>query len=169
MKIHIIGGSGTGKTYLAKKISDLYKIPHYDLDDIFWDNTSAAYGVKMPFDKRDKLLKEILLKDNWVIEGVYFDWVIDSFEVADFIFLMNVSRKNYYYRIIRRYIYRKLGLEKGKKETLKSLINLLKWTNHYQDEKLPKIKVKLEDYSDKTYYVDSADSAIRIVNEGGGK
>jgi len=165
LKIHIIGGSGTGKTYLAKKISGLYNIPHYDLDDIFWDNTSNTYGVKMQYDKRDKLLKEILFKDNWIIEGVYSDWVTHSFEEADFIFIMNVNRKIYYYRIIRRYIYRKLRLEKGKKETLKSLIDLLKWTDHYQDEKLPNIKVRLKDYSDNTHYIDSADSAIRIVNE----
>jgi len=40
----------------------------------------------MPYDKKDKLLKEIIFKDNWVIEGVYSDWVIHNFQVADFIF-----------------------------------------------------------------------------------
>ncbi|MGB8451549.1 MAG: hypothetical protein WCD89_04380 [Anaerocolumna sp.] len=35
MKIHIIGGSGTGKTYVSEKISKQYKIPHFDLDNIF--------------------------------------------------------------------------------------------------------------------------------------
>lgn len=48
MKIHIIGGSGTGKTYLAKKLSEKFNIPHFDLDDLFWDNSSDRYGVKMP-------------------------------------------------------------------------------------------------------------------------
>lgn len=45
MKIHIIGCSGSGKTYL---LSEKYNIPHYDLDDIQWDNNSDGYGVKMP-------------------------------------------------------------------------------------------------------------------------
>lgn len=33
MKIHIIGGSGSGKTFLADKLSMEYNIEHYDLDD----------------------------------------------------------------------------------------------------------------------------------------
>ena len=34
MKIHIIGCSGSGKTYLAKSLSEKYNVPHFDLDDI---------------------------------------------------------------------------------------------------------------------------------------
>lgn len=42
MKIHIIGCSGSGKTYLAKALSEKYTIPHFDLDDIQWDNNAAG-------------------------------------------------------------------------------------------------------------------------------
>lgn len=48
MKIHIIGCSGSGKTYLAKALSKKYNIPHVCLDDIQWDNNADGYGVKMP-------------------------------------------------------------------------------------------------------------------------
>ena len=34
MKIHIIGCSGSGKTYLAKALSKKYNTPYFDLDDI---------------------------------------------------------------------------------------------------------------------------------------
>lgn len=66
MKIHIIGCSGSGKTYLAKALSDKFKISHFDLDDIQWDNTSQEYGVKNSLDKRNELLQEILIKDKWI-------------------------------------------------------------------------------------------------------
>ena len=33
MKIHIIGGSGSGKTFLADKLSKELGVQHYDLDD----------------------------------------------------------------------------------------------------------------------------------------
>ena len=46
MKIHIIGCSGSGKTYLAKALSNKYDIPHFDLDDVQWDNRADSYGVK---------------------------------------------------------------------------------------------------------------------------
>lgn len=59
MKIHIIGGSGSGKTYLAKKLSAELNIAHYDLDDIQWDNNAKIYGVKRNPDERHAMLQEI--------------------------------------------------------------------------------------------------------------
>ncbi len=59
MKIHIIGCSGTGKTYLAKFFATKHNMPHFDLDDIQWDNSAESYGVKMPVEKRASLLQEI--------------------------------------------------------------------------------------------------------------
>ena len=44
MKIHIIGCSGSGKTYLANALSKKYNISHFDLDDIQWDNNAKGYG-----------------------------------------------------------------------------------------------------------------------------
>lgn len=45
-KIHIIGGSGSGKTYIADRISEKLDIKTYDLDELFWDNSADSYGTK---------------------------------------------------------------------------------------------------------------------------
>lgn len=74
MKIRIVGCSGTGKTTLAKELSEKYGILHYDLDDFFWDNTARFYGTKRDNDSRDTLLNNIVEQDDWIIEGVYFSW-----------------------------------------------------------------------------------------------
>ena len=71
MKIHIIGCSGSGKTYLANALSKKYNIPHFDLDDIQWDNNVEEYGTKRPPDERKALLQDLLLNKEWIIEGVY--------------------------------------------------------------------------------------------------
>ena len=63
--------------------------------------------------------------------------------------MLEVPRLTYRYRIIKRFIRRKLGLEKGKKETLKSLKNLLKWADSYSDNDMPEIKKLIEPYIDK--------------------
>ena len=102
MKIHIIGCSGSGKTYFAKALSNKYNIPHFDLDDIQWDNNSESYGVKMPVEKRDALLKEILEKKDWIIEGVYYSWVLESFEKADIIYVLDIPKHIYKNRISKR-------------------------------------------------------------------
>ena len=71
MKIHIVGGPGSGKTYLARKLSRELGILHYDLDDVQWANESG-YGKKRDTAERDALLNEILQKDEWIVEGVYY-------------------------------------------------------------------------------------------------
>ena len=149
MKIHIIGGPGSGKTFLAEKLSKELGIPHYDLDDIQWDNSAKSYGTKRAPQERAVMLDKILQKDDWIIEGVYYAWCGRCFEDADKIYLLNVPRRTYRYRIIRRFIRRKLGIEKGKKETLKSLTALLKWADKFQRENLVEIKKILKNYPDK--------------------
>lgn len=156
MKIHIIGCSGSGKTYLAKALSGKYNIPHYDLDDIQWDNTADCYGVKMPVEKRTELLNDILKNDSWITEGVYYAWVEKCFEDADKIYVLDIPKRVYKYRIIKRTIKRKLGLEKGKIETLKSVYNLLKWTDTFKNKNMVEIKKILSAYPEKTVWLHSS-------------
>ena len=148
MKIHIVGGPGSGKSFLAKKLSQELGIPHYDLDDIQWANESG-YGKKRDAGDRDALLDEVLQKDQWITEGVYYAWCGRCFEDADRIYLMTVPRPVYRFRILRRFLRRKLGLEPGKKETLKSLFALLKWADKYQRVNLAEIRKLLEAYPEK--------------------
>lgn len=163
MKIHIIGCSGSGKTYLAKALSKKYSIPHFDLDNIQWDNNAQGYGVKMPIEKRDALLKEVLLNDDWIIEGVYYGWVQQSFEAADKIYVLDMPKCLYKSRIIIRFIKRKLGLQEGKKETLRSVRDLLKWTDTFQNINMKDIKSIMEKYSDKVIWVSQKNDIKKII------
>ncbi len=149
MKIHIIGCSGSGKTHLAKQLSEELNIPHFDLDEIMWDNSSKSYGVKRTEDVRKQMLQNILMQPNWIIEGVYYAWCREVFEEADQIYLLNVPRYKYRYRLVKRFFRRKLGLESGKKETFKSLWNLLRWTDKWQKVNLVEIRSILLKYPDK--------------------
>lgn len=165
MKIHIIGCSGSGKTYLATALSEKYNIPHFDLDNIQWDNNSDGYGIKMPAEKRSELLNRILENDCWIIEGVYYAWVDKCFEDADKIFVLDVPKRIYTYRIIKCSVKRKLGLEKGKKETLKSVYNLLKWTNTFQNKSMVEIKKILSAYPEKTVWLKCKKDVQKVLDE----
>lgn len=120
MKIHIIGCSGTGKTYLANGLAEKYKIPHFDLDNLQWDDSAGTYGVRMSVEKRSALLQQIL----------------------------------------------ELGFEKGKKETLKSLHNLLKWTDTFQNANRKEIGIILQKYEDKVYYIRSSREVRNLIRGG---
>ena len=164
MKIHIIGCSGSGKTYLAKALSEKYNITHFDLDDIQWDNTAEGYGVKMPIEKRTELLNNILKNDSWIIEGVYYAWVGKCFEDADKIYVLDIPKRVYTYRIIKRAIKRKLGLAKGKKETLKSVYNLLKWTDTFKNINMVEIRKILSNYTQKTMWIKNRKEVKRVID-----
>ena len=149
MKIHIIGGPGSGKTFLAEKLSKELGIPHYDLDELQWDNHADTYGVKRDPEERERLLRDLLKQNDWIIEGVYYAWCQQCFVDADRIYLLRVPRYKYRYRIIRRFLRRKLGLEQGKKESLKSVSQLLKWADKYQTENLVEIQKRLLPFAEK--------------------
>ena len=147
MKIHIIGGPGSGKTFLAEKLSKELGIRHYDLDELQWDHQSGSYGVKRAPQERDELLAEILRNKDWIIEGVYYAWCQQCFADADKIYVLSVPRYTYKYRIVRRFVRRKLGLEQGEKETLQSLFQLLKWADKYQKVNLVEINKLMAPYA----------------------
>lgn len=151
-KIHIIGGSGSGKTYIAEELSRILDIPRYDLDSIFWDHSMKQYGIKNDPQKRDELLNEIFHNDSWLIEGVYYGWLNQSFLEADYIFVLmpNVYLRDV--RIIKRYIKRKLTSEPSfKNETIRSIYELLKRNHNYDRDNLPKALQMLKMYSNKVF------------------
>lgn len=164
MKIHIIGGSGAGKSCLANALSKKYNIHHFDLDNLQWENIANEYGVKMPVDKRNLLLQEILEKKNWIIEGVYYKWCLQCFEDADVIYILEVPRRIYRFRIIKRFIKRKLGIKKGKKESLKSLKDLLKWTDKFQIVNIVEIKNILQKYNNKVILIKDIKTINNLLN-----
>ncbi len=163
MKIRIIGCSGSGKTYFAKRLSEKYNVPYFDLDDIQWDNSQNSYGVKMPIDKRNQMLNDILQQPDWIIEGVYYAWVQQSFEEADMIYVLDMPKRLYKFRIIKRFIQRKIGTEKGKKETFKSVYNLLKWTDTFQNANMKEIIRILEQHKRKVIYLKNKREIHRIL------
>ena len=149
MKIHITGGPGSGKSFLAEDLSERYGIPHYDLDDLRWDNEAGQYGIERDTRERDSLLEGILQENDWITEGVYYAWCGRCFKDADRIYVLNVPRYRYRHRIIRRFLRRKLGLEKGKKESLRSLMDLLAWADRFREKNMPEIEKILALYPDK--------------------
>lgn len=66
-------------------------------------------------------------------------------------------------RIIIRFVKRKLGIENGKKETLKSLYNLLKWTDTFQNKKMQEIKRILEKHENKVVWVSNTQDVNSII------
>ena len=70
-KIYIFGASGSGKSYLADKLSNLLKISHYDMDDVRFIHKFSKARTK---EKRKKLVDKIIRKKKWIIDARSTDW-----------------------------------------------------------------------------------------------
>ncbi|HEY1790394.1 MAG TPA: DNA topology modulation protein FlaR [Verrucomicrobiae bacterium] len=135
-RIHIIGGPGSGKTYAAAKLSKRLNVPACDLDDLYWDHAASRYGVRADAAGRDRKLAEIVSRDGWIIEGVYYQWLAPSFDAADAIVALTPPIWVRHWRIIRRFLSRKVGRIPSKRETVADLWSLLRWSHAYDGDNL---------------------------------
>lgn len=130
-RIHILGGPGSGKSFVAAKLAKQFGIPAYNLDDLFWDQAALNYGVRADPERRDRQLAVIVSQDGWIIEGVYYQWLAPSFKAADIIIALKPSIWIRHWRVMRRFILRKLGRIPSKRESPADLRRLLRWSHYY--------------------------------------
>lgn len=97
LKIHIIGGPGSGKTTLARCIASKFGVPHYDLDHVL-----MKYGDQVEPITREAF--SLAQQPGWVTEGVFLLWVDPLLCAADTIVLLEIPWQLAVWRILRRHI-----------------------------------------------------------------
>lgn len=60
MKVHLIGGPGSGKSSIVQELSMRYNVPAYDLDDIYWDRDADGFCFRASDAERDAALCAIV-------------------------------------------------------------------------------------------------------------
>lgn len=164
-RIHITGLAGSGKSYLAKKLSVTTTIPVYELDTIFWDNSSDKYTTVQIPEIRDKMLEKYCATEKWIIEGVYYTWCDMAFENADIIIYIDAPLFLCRLRVISRFLYRKFNLKRKYRDTISSTIKLLKWMRKYKEEDIPAINTKMKKYKTKLLIAKNAGDALKRITE----
>lgn len=84
-RIVIVGPSGAGKSTFSRKLNSITGIPLYPLDNIWW-NSDKTHITREEFDSK---LKDILLKDKWIIDGDYSRTYEIRMEYADTIIFLD--------------------------------------------------------------------------------
>tara|TARA_R100000935_G_C2762620_1_gene134261 strand:+ start:37 stop:612 length:576 start_codon:yes stop_codon:yes gene_type:complete len=162
-KIHIIGGPGSGKTFSAKKLEKHLGLSAFDLDRVFWDQSQDSY-IRASEELRDEKLAEILNNDNWIIEGVYYKWLAESFKCADIIIILSPSVYLRQWRIFKRFLYRKFILLEFKKETFSSFMEMFWWNQKFDSDNMIRIKTFISEHEHKIAFCKNYQEVLNAIS-----
>ena len=140
-KISIIGGSGTGKSTLARNLSKELNIEFYHIDAI---HHLENWKIRDK-EERDSIIYDIVSKDKWIIDGTYKDTLVKRMEEADIIIYLDYSTIARVKGILTRYLKSK-GKERpdipGCKERMN--FNFLKFVVTWKKKKRKQINENIK-------------------------
>ena len=87
-RILIIGSAGSGKTVLSNQLSKKLDIEVTHLDRVYW----LPNWEKKPVDFCEEITKELVLKDEWILDGNYIQTLETRLQKADLVIFLNVNR-----------------------------------------------------------------------------
>ena len=158
-KILVVGTSGSGKSILAKNVSNILGIKDIELDALFlkenWQESSNT-------DFREKILQSIKGTSGYVINGNYNKVKDLTWGNADTVIWLDYSRFIVMWRVIKRTFIRIITQEElwsGNKETIKKSffdkdsIILWAWNTYSKRKTQYKEMIKENPYKIKTYIV----------------
>lgn len=126
-KIHIIGGPGSGKSYMAHRLAEILSCEHTDLDKLYWKD--STFSQRLDAAERTRCLTKITNGTSWVIEGAYCaEWLEPSFENADQIIILAPPVWLQRLRLVRRIAWRMVKRDTNLMDSLR----LLRWVNGFE-------------------------------------
>jgi adenylate kinase family enzyme len=81
-RIAVVGGSGSGKSTVARRLAEVHDLPYVELDALHWGpNWSAS-----PAEEFRARVGQAIAGDDWVVDGNYYgklgDFVLEQAELV---------------------------------------------------------------------------------------
>ncbi len=144
-KIAVIGCGGAGKSTFSRKLEEILDISVYHLDVLYW----KPGWVETPQNQWDDIIRNLVVKQQWIIDGNYGRTLDIRLENADTIIFLNMPTYLCLYRILkRRFMYHgksRPDMNEGCPEQLNW--DFIRWVWNYNKNERPEILKKLKRYS----------------------
>lgn len=147
MKIMVIGSSGSGKSTFSRELGEILSLPVYHLDLYYW----KPGWIETPRDEWDDFNRQLVAKDQWIIDGHYGRTIDIRLQGADVIIFFDLSPVITTYRVIKRRVQyhgkTRPDLNEGCPESIDW--PFIKYGWNFRKDKRPNILKKLEEHTDK--------------------
>lgn len=88
-KIIVIGCCGSGKSYFARQLHEVTRIPLFYLDCMFW----KPGWVETELEEFIKKQQDVMKGDSWIIDGNYGATLELRFDAADTVFFLDMPEE----------------------------------------------------------------------------
>ncbi|RHW43167.1 DNA topology modulation protein [Neobacillus notoginsengisoli] len=160
-RIMIIGSGGAGKSTLAKELGERLGIKVYHLDSLFWQ----PGWVPMERNKFIELQKEIMKKEEWIIDGNYSGTMELRLERADTVIFLHYSTIRCLYGIVKRRLeyHGKTRFDMGAGCPERLDWEFAMWVAGFNRMKAPKLLQKLQKYEEKKTFIFTRPSMVKTL------
>jgi adenylate kinase family enzyme len=97
-RILVYGATGSGKSIMARRLSELTGIPWTSVDDICW----RPGWVQMPQDEQVAHFDALTRADAWILDSAYGGWRHLAYKRADLVVALDYPRLTSLTRLLRR-------------------------------------------------------------------
>lgn len=156
MKVQIIGGSGTGKSTLAKFISEKENIMWIDTDRYLWKDES--FTENHPIEKRKEMYeKDMETNNGYAASGSIYSWYPNGFSDRDVLVFLYIDEEIRMERLRKREIRRNNTQKTWHDEDGNMTNEFLEWCKTYLTEQ---DKTMIGTYAAQSYQMELSKSPI---------
>ena len=149
-RIIVVGNSGSGKSFLSKKISAITSLPLVHLDVEYW----KPNWEKTPKDEWIKIQNNLVEKEKWIIDGNYNGTMELRFTAADIVIFLDINRFTCLFSAIRRHGKKRSDLPQYLDEKFRfEFLQFCKWIFEFSKTGRRTIIDLHEKYPDKPFII----------------